>query len=36
MQHFSERALLTDFYELAMLQGYFSKGMNETAVFEFL
>ena len=35
MQHFSERALLTDFYELAMLQGYFSKGMNETAVFEF-
>jgi len=28
-------ALLTDFYELAMLQAYHRTGMNETAVFEF-
>ncbi|VVM05933.1 nicotinate phosphoribosyltransferase [Methylacidimicrobium cyclopophantes] len=27
--------LLTDLYELTMLQGYFHAGMNETAVFEF-
>ncbi|MDD4933599.1 MAG: nicotinate phosphoribosyltransferase, partial [Methylacidiphilaceae bacterium] len=27
--------LLTDLYELTMLQGYFHEGMNETAVFEF-
>ena len=27
--------LLTDLYQLAMLQGYFEQGMNETAVFEF-
>lgn len=35
MKHFSERALLADFYELTMLQAYFAQGMNETAVFEF-
>lgn len=28
-------ALLTDLYELTMLQGYFRNGMEETAVFEF-
>lgn len=28
-------ALLTDLYQLTMLQGYFDHGMNETAVFEF-
>jgi nicotinate phosphoribosyltransferase len=28
-------ALLTDLYELTMLQAYFDQGMNETAVFEF-
>lgn len=28
-------ALLTDLYQLTMLQGYFDQGMNETAVFEF-
>ncbi len=28
-------ALLTDLYQLTMLQGYFDKGMEETAVFEF-
>ncbi len=27
-------ALLTDLYQLAMLQGYFDRGMEETAVFE--
>jgi nicotinate phosphoribosyltransferase len=27
-------ALLTDLYQLTMLQGYFEKGMEETAVFE--
>ncbi|MDO8990543.1 MAG: nicotinate phosphoribosyltransferase [Sideroxyarcus sp.] len=27
--------LLTDLYQLAMLQGYFERGMHETAVFEF-
>ncbi|HMM54391.1 MAG TPA: nicotinate phosphoribosyltransferase [Candidatus Desulfobacillus sp.] len=27
--------LLTDFYQLAMLQAYHERGMNETAVFEF-
>lgn len=30
-----ESALLTDFYEIAMLQVYFQRGMNESAVFEF-
>lgn len=28
-------ALMTDLYQLTMLQGYFAKGMVETAVFEF-
>jgi nicotinate phosphoribosyltransferase len=28
-------ALLTDFYQLTMLQGYFDRGMNDTATFEF-
>jgi nicotinate phosphoribosyltransferase len=28
-------ALLTDLYQLTMLQGYFDQGMDETAVFEF-
>ena len=28
-------ALLTDLYELTMLQAYHASGMNETAVFEF-
>jgi nicotinate phosphoribosyltransferase len=27
--------LLTDLYQLTMLQGYFDHGMNEDAVFEF-
>lgn len=27
--------LLTDLYQLTMLQGYFNRGMNDTAVFEF-
>ena len=31
----SESALLTDFYQLTMLKGYFDRGMTETAVFEF-
>lgn len=35
MKHFSERALLTDLYELTMLQAYFLQGMNERASFEF-
>jgi len=30
-----EDLLLTDLYQLTMLQGYFDQGMNETAVFEF-
>lgn len=30
-----ENLLLTDLYQLTMLQGYFEQGMNETAVFEF-
>ncbi len=29
------QALLTDLYQLSMLQGYFEQGMEETAVFEF-
>ena len=28
-------ALLTDLYQLTMMQGYFDHGMEETAVFEF-
>lgn len=30
-----ECALLTDLYEITMLQAYFASGMNETAAFEF-
>lgn len=30
-----ESLLLTDLYQLTMLQGYFDQGMHETAVFEF-
>lgn len=28
-------SLLTDLYQLTMLQGYFEQGMNDAAVFEF-
>ena len=35
MRHFSDRALLTDLYELNMLQACFAERMNETAVLEF-
>ncbi|MFQ5715855.1 MAG: nicotinate phosphoribosyltransferase [Nitrospinales bacterium] len=28
-------ALVTDFYQLSMLQGYYDQGMDQTAVFEF-
>lgn len=35
MRHFSDRPLLTDWYELTMLQTYFLHGMNDKAVFEF-
>lgn len=35
MRHYSDSALLTDLYELTMLQAYFLRSMNETAVFEF-
>lgn len=31
----SSQALLTDLYQVTMLQGYFEQRMNETAVFEF-
>ncbi len=31
----STSVLLTDLYQLTMLQGYFDRGMEETAVFEF-
>jgi nicotinate phosphoribosyltransferase len=31
----NESMLLTDFYQLTMLQGYFDQQMNDTAVFEF-
>jgi len=31
----AESALLTDLYQLTMLQGYLRRGMDETAVFEF-
>jgi nicotinate phosphoribosyltransferase len=31
----SESLLLTDFYQLTMLQAYHAQGMNDTAVFEF-
>ncbi|ALP52972.1 nicotinate phosphoribosyltransferase [Candidatus Tenderia electrophaga] len=30
-----DSALLTDLYQLTMLQGYYEQGMDETAVFEF-
>ena len=26
--------LLTDFYELTMMQGYYEKGQNETVIFD--
>ena len=29
-------ALLTDLYQLTMLQGYYRQGMDQTAVFEFM
>ena len=32
---FYNRALLTDLYQLTMLQGYYQQGMEEQAVFEF-
>lgn len=35
MRHYADSALLTDLYEIAMLQAYFSRAMNQTAVFEF-
>jgi len=35
MRHYSGRALLTDLYEITMLQAYFARGMDETAAFEF-
>lgn len=35
MRTYNDSPLLTDFYELTMLQTYFSRGMNDTAVFEF-
>lgn len=35
MRMAGESALLTDLYELAMLEVYFLKGMNDSAVFEF-
>lgn len=35
MHHTDSSALLTDLYQLTMLQGYFDQHMNETAVFEF-
>ncbi|MGR9053455.1 MAG: nicotinate phosphoribosyltransferase [Gammaproteobacteria bacterium] len=31
----SHRALLTDLYQLTMMQGYYAEGMEQTAVFEF-
>lgn len=35
MTQHGHSALLTDLYQLTMLQGYFMQGMNQTAVFEF-
>ena len=35
MRHYSDSPLLADLYELTMLQGYFSRGMNDRSVFEF-
>jgi nicotinate phosphoribosyltransferase len=34
MSHWSDSLLLTDLYQLTMLQGYFAQGMDATAVFE--
>jgi len=34
-QNAQSSVLLTDFYQLTMLQGYFDQGMEDTAVFEF-
>jgi len=31
----TQSAMLTDLYQLTMLQAYFDEGMHETAVFEF-
>ncbi|HEY5292842.1 MAG TPA: hypothetical protein VIJ43_11075, partial [Burkholderiales bacterium] len=31
----NQSALLTDLYQLTMLQAYFDEGMQDTAVFEF-
>ena len=35
MKDFCNTALLTDLYQLTMVQAYLEKGMEETAVFEF-
>lgn len=35
MDKYNSSALLTDLYQLTMLQGYFMQGMDQTAVFEF-
>ncbi len=35
MNNATESALLTDLYQLTMLQAYFDKGLDDTAVFEF-
>ncbi|MBK4737583.1 nicotinate phosphoribosyltransferase [Noviherbaspirillum pedocola] len=35
MSHYTQSALLTDLYEITMMQAYFSEGMNDRAVFEF-
>lgn len=35
MNHHASSLLLTDLYQLTMLQGYFERDMNETAAFEF-
>lgn len=35
MKDHAENALLTDLYELTMLQAHFSRGMNDIASFEF-
>lgn len=35
MRDAGQSALLTDLYQITMLQAYFDRGMNDTAVFEF-
>jgi nicotinate phosphoribosyltransferase len=35
VRNFSERALLTDLYEITMLQAYFLQRLDKMAVFEF-